>query len=62
MAQAPSPNAVTITKARHDRRLTQTQAANLVGVTLRSWQSWESGQHKMPSGLWELFQIKTRPN
>ena len=39
--------------------LTQSEAAALVHVQLRAWQWWESGQRKMPVGLWELFLIKT---
>ena len=39
--------------------LTQSEAASLVHVQLRAWQWWESGQRKMPVGLWELFLIKT---
>lgn len=37
---------------------TQSEAAALVRVTLRAWQWWESGDRKMPIGLWELFLIK----
>lgn len=40
--------------------LTQTQAAALVGTKLRGWQYWEAGARHMPSGLWELFVIKTQ--
>ena len=39
--------------------LTQSEAASQVHVQLRAWQWWESGQRKMPVGLWELFLIKT---
>ena len=39
--------------------LTQSEAATQVHVQLRAWQWWESGQRKMPVGLWELFLIKT---
>ena len=44
--------------------LTQTEAASVVHVTLRSWQNWEADEgsrdhHKMPVGLFELFCIKT---
>lgn len=48
-----------IIMARIAAGLTQTGAAKLVGVTMRSWQNWEAGKHVMPQGLWELFAIKT---
>ena len=38
--------------------MTQTEAAEKVYVTLRTWQWWESGKREMPIGLWELFLIK----
>ena len=41
------------------RPLTQTQAAQLVHGTLRTWQQWEAGDRRMHPGLWELFQLKT---
>lgn len=37
--------------------LTQTQAANLVHVSLRTWQDYEAGKN-MHEGLLELFNIK----
>jgi hypothetical protein len=37
----------------------QTEAANMVHVTLRAWQWWESGKRDMPFGLWELFLLKS---
>ncbi len=40
--------------------LTQTQAAELVGITLRGWQYWESGERKMPAVAWELFCLKAK--
>jgi DNA-binding transcriptional regulator YiaG len=53
----PSPTEVK--DARHRAGLTQSQAAALVGVSLRSWQYWEEGGRQMQSSKWELFQIKT---
>ena len=55
----PSPAPSEILAARKAAGLTQTQAATLVGVTLRAWQSWEAGQREMPARAGELFQIKT---
>lgn len=59
----PSPEE--IRAARVAAGLTQTQAATLVHVTPRNWQQWEDstgGQNarKMPAGLWELFNIKSK--
>ena len=50
---------VNIRQARQTAELTQTQAAHLMGVTRRTWQSWESGQHRMPSATWRLFLLLT---
>lgn len=52
------PQPAQIKAARKMARLTQTQAAQMVGVTLRNWQYWESGTSKMPQAAWEIFQIK----
>lgn len=41
-------------------RLTQSEAARVVGSKLRTWQQWEAGSRKMHPGLWELFNIKIR--
>ena len=38
--------------------LTQTEAGALVGAALRTWQSWEAGDRKMPPAKWELFCLK----
>ena len=54
----PAPEA--IRAAREAAGLTQTAAAGLVHSTLRSWQEWEEGKHRMHPGLWELFEIKRR--
>ncbi|WP_241649908.1 RES domain-containing protein [Rosenbergiella collisarenosi] len=54
-----SPLPAEIIARRHASSLTQTQAGKLVYSGLRSWQQWEKGDRKMPSGLWELFIWKT---
>lgn len=57
-----SPTPQQIRKARERAGHTQTQAAAVVHVALRTWQSWEDeGQSRrdMPAGLWELYLIKT---
>lgn len=52
----PSPAAVRA--AREAAGLTQSAAATLVCSTLRRWQEWEEGKHRMHPGLWELFNLK----
>ena len=42
-----------------DSDLTQSQAAELVDVELRTWQHWEAGSRAMPPGLYRLFCILT---
>ena len=54
------PSPTEIREARHRAGLTQSQAAALVGVSLRSWQYWEDGGRKMQSSKWELFLIKSK--
>lgn len=57
------PASAQVVAARKVAELTQTQAAQVVHVTLRTWQSWEIEQgvsyRQMPLGAWELFLIKT---
>lgn len=55
----PKPEA--IRAAREAAGLTQTEAADLVYSTLRTWQDWEAGIARMHPGLWELFTIKATP-
>lgn len=38
--------------------LTQTQAAELVYSSLRTWQHWEYGDRAMPAAVWALFLIR----
>lgn len=49
-----------IIKARNAARITQTAAAALVHVSLRTWQKWEAGDARMPQAAWELFTIKVK--
>lgn len=58
-AKQPRPTPAQVVSAREGAGLTQTQAAQLIYSTLRTWQSWELGERKMPPGLFELFIIKT---
>jgi len=52
-------NPADIAQARHRAGHTQTQAGELVGGTLRTWQDWEAGRRAMPGAAWELYQLKT---
>lgn len=55
--QSPVPTA--IRDARAVAELTQTEAGQIVRVSLRTWQRWEAGDRTMPLGLFELFMLKT---
>ena len=54
-----NPDPAQIRGAREAARLTQTQAAELIHGTLRTWQQWEAGDRRMHPGLWELFRLKS---
>jgi putative transcriptional regulator len=47
-----------VRQARETAGLAPTQAAELIYVTLRAWQYWESGDRKMHPAFFELFNIK----
>jgi len=53
---------IEIKQARQSAGLTQTQAGELVGVALRTWQHWEAGDRKMPESASRLFKILTKLN
>ena len=55
--KTPTPEEVRA--ARNAAKLTQTQAAALVHVSLRTWQHAESGAHPVTLSAWELFLFKT---
>lgn len=52
----PSPEQ--IREARQAAGLSQTEAADLIHSTLRTWQDWEACKARMHPGLWELFTLK----
>jgi len=57
----PTPDDIREGRGRY--QLTQPQAAELVFVSTRAWQSWEQASstataRKMPEGLWLLFNLK----
>ena len=53
-----NPSGTEIRAARISAGLTQTQAADLVHTTCRTWQQWEAEDRKMHPAFWELFRIK----
>lgn len=53
-----SPAPSEIREARLARRLTQSEAAQLIHSSMRAWQEWEAGNRKMHPAFWELFQRK----
>ncbi len=53
------PEPAAIRGARLIAQLTQLEAARTVRASLRGWQQWEAGDRTMPSGLFELFMLKT---
>lgn len=57
-----NPTPAEIRAARQQAQLTQTEAADKIGATLRAWQAYEDeGENgrRMHPGLFELFLIKT---
>ncbi|RYX80216.1 XRE family transcriptional regulator [bacterium] len=55
-AATPAPEEILAGRVAAD--LTQTEAAELIYSSLRTWQQWEAGDRRMHPGLWELFRIK----
>ncbi|HEX8883153.1 MAG TPA: hypothetical protein VF797_01535 [Noviherbaspirillum sp.] len=53
-----SPTAQEVRDLRAQANLTQTEAAAMVGASLRTWQQWEATDGKMHPGLWDLFQMR----
>jgi len=47
--------------ARYAARLTQRDAAALLGVSRRAWESWESGARNMPACKMALFKLLAAP-
>lgn len=48
-----------VKEARQRSGLTQTEAAELVGRTMRGWQNWERGKRTIDEAVFELFLSKT---
>lgn len=55
-----NPKPAEIVRLREAAGLTQTEAAELVCSTLRTWQDWEAGIARMHGGLWRLFNIEVK--
>lgn len=53
-----NPTPTEIAEARELTGLTQTEAAESIYATLRTWQDWEQDQRRMHPGLFELFRLK----
>lgn len=58
-AHMDTPTPMMIKEARTSAGQSQTEAGAAVGAALRTWQHWEMGTRAMPSGLWELYLLKT---
>ncbi|MGB0360462.1 MAG: helix-turn-helix domain-containing protein [Endozoicomonas sp.] len=52
-----NPTPQQIKKVRQDAGLSQQKAAELLGVSLRTWGYWEAGEYRMRSQSWRLFNI-----
>lgn len=56
----PTPPAhADITAARQAAKLTQQQAADLIGYSRRGWQDAENGKNKLQAAAWALFLLAT---
>ena len=61
----PAPSKLQIIEARKawsvkmGRPMTSSHCAAMIYVTQRTWQKYESGESRMPPGLFELFRLKT---
>ena len=50
-----NPTPAQIRRARLAANLTQRQAAELIGYSLRMWEEWESGRSPMRAVLFDAF-------
>jgi DNA-binding transcriptional regulator YiaG len=51
-----------ILTARIAARLTQAEAAAVIGYSERAWQEWEGGRRKMRAHLLDLFEARVKGN
>lgn len=54
-----SPEPLQIKYARENSELSQYESSLATGVSLRTWQRWESGNVKMPVAAWLLYLLFT---
>jgi putative transcriptional regulator len=52
-------DAKALAAARESSGLAQAQAADVLGISVRTWQEWEQGRRPVPGMALELFKIKT---
>lgn len=57
LTMTPTPQQ--IKEARANAGLTQSAAATVARVTLRTWQKYEGGEVSISPAVWELFLIKS---
>ncbi len=55
----PNPTPAQIKQARLDAGLTQQAAADLVGLSIKSWQAYEGGWRNIRPATWRLFNLLT---
>lgn len=60
MTKQRPPSADEVVAARKKAKLTQAAAAELVGITTRSWQYYEQGAVRMKLPTWRLFCALTK--
>ena len=53
----PAPDDIKSYRREHSQ--TQRDAAELIYISQRTWQQYESGVRSMPAAFWELYKIKT---
>ena len=59
MPSSANPTGAEIKKRRLDAGLSRKEAAELIGLSYRTWQDYERGVAKMRPAFWELFKLKT---
>lgn len=57
-----SVSAADVKAARVAAGLTQQAAADLVGVSVKSWEAYEGGWRNIQPPTWRLFQLLAKPS
>ena len=52
------PTKTEISELRHKHGITQIEAAEMVAISMSSWQKYEYGTVEMPISTWQLFKVK----